>query len=83
MTCVTANNVFPRSIIFLSFRTPGNLTFITFVPGLSDAKMTELREIYGVKTIDWDKFSWKYLENELKIYHNRTTQLNFVWMQDC
>ena len=30
--CVTANNGCPRSIIFLSFRTPGTLTFITSLP---------------------------------------------------
>ena len=32
VTCVTANNGFLRSIIFLSFRTPGTLTFITSLP---------------------------------------------------
>ena len=54
MTCVTANNGFPRSIIFLSLHTQGTLTFITSLPRLSDAEddrfegVLEIRFIIGL-----------------------------------
>ena len=37
VTCVTANNELPRSIVFLSLHTQRTLTFITSLPRLSDA----------------------------------------------
>ena len=41
---VAVDNGLPRSIIFLSFRTPGARTFFASSPGFLTQKMTELRE---------------------------------------
>ena len=30
---------------------------------ISEKMVSEQDEIYGVKTIDWDNFSWKYLSS--------------------
>ena len=38
------DNGSPRSIIFLSFRTPGGSDFLSFSPGFPTPKMTKLRE---------------------------------------
>ena len=54
MTCVMADNGLPRSIIFLSFRTPGTLTSITFLPGLSDAEDDRVEGDLAIRLIGLD-----------------------------
>ena len=51
MTDVMIDNGLPRSIIFLSFRTPRTLTSIAFLPGFSDAEDDRVEGAFAIRLI--------------------------------
>ena len=76
VTCVTANNGFLRSIIFLSFHTQRTLTFVTSLPWAFWCRRWQSRGSPCNKTHHWPRlrcdslFSWFFLRPFW--YHFRT-----------